>query len=115
MGFGTRVGFFTVGFTAVGLEGLGGVVLGPVVFELPSLEEVGRAIVGFGSEDFVVLNLGDIFPGVGLDPAGFVGVSQTAGFEAVGLGVLRVGLGVTELKYSLDKGGSSPVCIKERG
>lgn len=115
MGFGASVGFFAVGFTAVGLEAFGGVVLGPIVFELPSLEEVGRAIVGFGSEDFVALNFGDDFPGVGLDPAGLVGVSQTAGFEAVGLGVLRVGLGVTEFKYPQDKGGSSPVCIKERG
>lgn len=119
VGFGARVGFFTVGFTAAGLEGFGGVGLGPVVFELPGLEEVGRAIVGFGPEGLVALSFGDVFPGVGLDPAGFVGVSQTApGFKAVGLGllgVLRVGLGVTEFKYPQDKGASSPVCIKERG
>lgn len=119
MGFGARVGFFTVGFTVAGLESFGGVGLGPVVFELPDLEEVGRAIVGFGPEGFVALSFEDVFPGVGLDPAGFVGVSQTApGFEAVGLGllgVLKVGFGVTEFKCPLDKGVSSPVCIKERG
>lgn len=120
MGFGARVGFFAVGFTAVGLEAFSAVVLGPIVFEFPSLEEVVRAIVGFGSDGFVGLNFGDVFPGVGLDPVGLdpvglLGVSQTAGFEAVGLGVLRVGLGVTEFKYPQDKGGSSPVCIKDRG
>lgn len=119
VGFAARVGFFTVGFTAAGLEGFGSVGLGPVVFELPGLEEVGRAIVGFGPEGLVALSFGDVFPGVGLDPAGFLGVSQTApDFEAVGLGlldVLRVGLGVTEFKYPQDKGASSPVCIKERG
>lgn len=105
LGFGTDVGFFT------GLEGFNGVGLGPIAFE-PSLEEAGRAAVGFGPKDLVTLIFGDVFPGVGFGPTGFVGVSQTAGFEAVGLGVLRLGLGVTKFK---DNGESIPVCIKERG
>lgn len=104
LGFGTDVGFFT------GLEGFNGVGLGPIAFE-PSLEAASRA-VGFGPKDLDTLSFGDAFPGVGFGLAGFVGVSQTPGFEAVGLGVRRLGLWVTKLK---DKGASIPVCIKARG
>lgn len=105
VGFGLfTVGFAAVGFAVVGLTGF----RGAGVFKLLGLD-VGLAMVGFGTEDFVV-----VFPGVG--PLGLVGEGQTlAGFETVGfgvLGVLSVGLGVTEFRVLQDKGG--PVWIKER-